>query len=67
MKLTRIEEKVHGARCWFCRTDRSVHYTAYIVNTHPLSPRRYMHIYVCERCAENHLEDLLDMQDWMIP
>lgn len=57
--LIPIEER-KNARCWFCRTDKSVKYTAKMINTNPKSDNRYMHIYVCNRCALNHALDFIE-------
>lgn len=62
MKLQRLVERVPYARCWFCRTDQKVNYVGKIVNTHPLSENRFMKIYVCEKCAENHKYDFIDWE-----
>ena len=59
MRLLTTEEKRPGRRCWFCRTDKSVKYGAKMVHTNPLSERRYMEIYVCNKCALNHANDFI--------
>lgn len=53
------EEKNPNQRCWFCRTNKSVKYVASMVNTNPLSERRFMKILVCEKCANNHRLDFV--------
>lgn len=58
MKLIPISER-KGCRCWFCRTDKSVKYEAKMVNTNPKSENRYMHIYVCSKCALIHKNDFI--------
>lgn len=60
MKLIPIEERTPMMRCWFCRTNKSVKYTAKMVSVNPLSDRRYMHILVCNMCAVNHAGDFVD-------
>lgn len=60
MKLQRLIERKPHACCWFCRTNRNVNYVGKIVNTYPLSENRFMKIYVCGRCAENHKDDFID-------
>jgi hypothetical protein len=62
MRLLTTEEKQPGRRCWFCRTDKSVKYGATMINVNP-SPRdtrRYMEIYVCNKCALNHANDFIE-------
>ena len=59
MKLIPISERHPMARCWFCRTDKSVKYEAKMVNTNPLSENRYMDILVCNKCALNHANDFI--------
>lgn len=54
----------HMARCWFCRSAKSVNYIGKIVNTNPTSERRFMKIYVCEKCAEYHANDFVKWEDW---
>ena len=60
MKLIPISERTKAMRCWFCRTDKSVKYTAKMVNTNPLSENRYMHILVCNKCALTHSHDFIE-------
>lgn len=60
LKPIPIHRRMKGARCWFCRTDKSVKYEAKMVNTNPLSENRYMEIYVCNKCALNHYNDFID-------
>ena len=50
-----------GARCWFCRTNRSVKYAAQMINTNPLSSLKYMDILVCNKCAANHMNDFVEI------
>lgn len=61
MKFKLLVDRNPSARCWFCRTNKSVKYSAKIVNTNPLSENRYMDILVCNRCVLNHINDLIDM------
>ena len=58
MKLIPITER-KMARCWFCRTDKSVKYEAKMVNTNPFAENRYMHILVCNKCALIHSADFI--------
>ena len=60
MKLIPKNERHPMARCWFCRTDKSVKYAAKMVNTNPLSERRFMNIYVCNKCSLNHANDFIE-------
>lgn len=60
MKLIPKSERDPKARCWFCRTDKRVIYTAKIVHMNPLSKDRYMNIYVCTKCAKNHKIDFIE-------
>ena len=60
MKIIPLSERSEHNRCWFCRTNKSVKYTAKIVNTNPLSENRYMHILVCNTCALIHNDDFID-------
>lgn len=60
VKLIPIPERDPKARCWFCRTDKRVIYTAKMVHTNPLSQNRYMGIYVCTKCAKNHKIDFIE-------
>ncbi len=60
MKLIPICDRTDVMRCWFCRTNKSVKYTAKMINTNPISPNRYMHILVCNKCALNHSQDFID-------
>lgn len=55
------DERSKSNRCWFCRTNQSVKYVAQIVNTNPTASNRYMNIIICNRCALNHMNDLIDM------
>jgi hypothetical protein len=62
MKLIPISERRPSARCWFCRTDKSVKYEATMINVNP-SPRdtrRFMHIPVCNKCALIHKNDFIE-------
>lgn len=59
MKLIPVAERSPAMRCWFCRTSKSVKYTAKMVHTNPLSEDRYMHILVCNKCALNHSEHFI--------
>lgn len=60
IKLIPTSERSTLARCWFCRTSKSVKYTAMMVHTNPLSPHRYMHILVCNKCAALHMDDFIE-------
>ena len=60
MKLIPISERHPSARCWFCRTNKSVKYTVKMVNTRPLSENRYMEILVCNKCALIHINDFIE-------
>lgn len=62
IKLIPTKDRELGMRCWFCRTDKSVKYTAKMVNTHPLSENRYMHILVCSKCALIHNSDFIEQE-----
>lgn len=53
-----------SARCWFCRSEKSVNYIGKIVNTNPMSTNRFMQIYVCEKCAEYHDGDFIRWEVW---
>lgn len=59
MQLIPSSERHPSARCWFCRTNKSVKYKAKMVNTNPLSANRYMEILVCNKCALNHQIDFI--------
>lgn len=61
MKLIPASERDPAMRCWFCRTNKSVKYEATIVNTNPISPRRFMEILVCNKCALLHRSDFIDL------
>lgn len=60
MKLIPVCDRTNVMRCWFCRTNKSVKYTAKMINTNPISPNRYMNILVCNKCALNHSQDFID-------
>lgn len=60
IKLIPAAERSTFARCWFCRTSKSVKYTAKMVHTNPLSQNRYMEILVCNKCAALHLNDFIE-------
>lgn len=60
IKLIPISERNSLHRCWFCRTDESVKYIAKMVNTNPLSEKRFMNIYVCNKCALTHSIDFME-------
>ena len=62
MKIMPLSERGEHNRCWFCRTNKSVKYTAKIVNTNPLSENRYMHILVCNKCALVHNDDFIEQE-----
>ena len=62
MKIIPISERRESMRCWFCRTNKSVKYTARIVNTNPNSENKYMKILVCNKCALNHRNDFIDKE-----
>ena len=61
MQLIPTSERDPKNRCWFCRTNKSVKYIATIVNTNPISPRRFMEILVCNKCALIHNGDFIDL------
>ena len=60
MKLIPISERDPAMRCWFCRTNKSVKYVAKMINTNPLSEKRYIHILVCNKCALIHKYDFIE-------
>lgn len=60
MNVIPINDRHPQMRCWFCRTNKSVKYTAKMVNTNPISENRYMDILVCNKCALIHIHDFID-------
>jgi hypothetical protein len=60
MKLIPIAKRSKSMRCWFCRTDKSVKYTAKMINTNPYSSSRYMDVLVCTKCAKHHKYDFIE-------
>lgn len=63
LKLIPLSEKNSSCRCWFCRTNKSVKYAARIVNTNPISEKRFMNILVCNKCALAHTNDFLEYKE----
>jgi len=61
-KLIPIGERNPLARCWFCRTNKSVKYTAEFINPNLKSNNRYMKIYLCNKCALIHNDDLREIE-----
>ena len=62
MKIIPLSERSEHNRCWFCSTNKSVKYTAKMVNTNPISKNRYMHIHVCNKCALIHNNEFIDQE-----
>lgn len=61
-KLIPIKDRHPKARCWFCRTNKSVKYRGQFINPNLKSERRYMDIYICNKCALIHANDLREVE-----